>query len=159
MQANANSLNASTVQVRKNNYAAISDNKLNLTVLLDPVTYLPYTIRAYEDHLIYGRSTNDLVVYNYTTVAGVRLPQRIKIMYNEENMLLDMLTGPPKANPTFPAGYFDGLPISEVNNTFLQVPPSPAAPSKEYGEAEVFEFRYSLPGSNGHSLIPTFISR
>ena len=158
MQANRNSLNTSMVQVRKNNYPAITDNKLNLTVLLDPVTYLPYTIRAYEDHLIYGRSANDLVVYNYTSVAGVQLPQRIKIMYNEENMLLDMLTGPPKANPTFPAGYFDGLPVSEVKNTFLQVPPSPPTPSKEYGEAEVFEFRYFPPGSNEHSLIPKFFS-
>ena len=119
MQANGHSLNASVVQVRKNNYPAITDNKLSLTVLLDPVTYLPYTIRAYEDHLICDRSTNDLVVYNYTSVAGVQLPQRIKIMYNEENMLLDMLTGPPKANPTFPAGYFDGLPVNEVKNTFF----------------------------------------
>ena len=159
MQANGNFLNASIVQVRKNSYPAITDNKLNLTVIFDPVTYLPYTIRAYEDHLIYGRSTNDLVVYNYTSVAGVQLPQRIKIMYNEEQLLLDMLTGPPKTNPTFPTGYFDGLPVSEVKNTFLQVPPSPPAPSKEYGEAEVFEFRYSTAGSNEHSIIPTFISR
>ena len=142
MQANTKHITASTIQVRKNSYPALTDNKLNLTVLLDPVTYLPYSIRAYEDHHIYGMSANDLVVYNYTTVAGVQLPQRIKIMYNEENMLLDMLTYPPKANPKFEPGYFDGIPLSQVKNTEFGFSPAPAAKSDIYGEAEVFEFRY-----------------
>ena len=112
---------------------------LNITVAFDPSTYLPHIIRAYEDHRIFGNSSSDYIVYNYTTVQGVQVPQRIKLMYNEDNMMIDTLLGEIDANPQFPSGYFDGLPVDQVNDTAEQLPPTPPGLSAEYGIAEVWE--------------------
>lgn len=126
-------------------YPAITDPGLNITVAFRPDTFLPYLIRSYENHSIYGRSSNDYVVSNYTTVAGVKFPRRIKVVYNEDNLLVDTLIGDVKINPPFPLGFFDGLPESQINQTAFKSPPVPAEPSKQYDEAEVFENRLPSP--------------
>lgn len=113
-----------------------------MTVLFDPDTYLPHIIRVYEDHHIFGNSTSDFVVYNYTTVAGVKFPRRFKLLYNEDNLLIDFLIDNIDVNPSFPAGFFDGLPENQINSTIFQTPPVPAVVSAVYGDAEVFENRF-----------------
>lgn len=138
MQAN-DAATSSIVTVRNIEYPAVTDTKLSLTVIMDPTTYLPYLIRAYEDHHIFGPSTNDFVVYNYTSVGGMNFPRRIKVMYNEEHMLLDTLYDTVEVNPKFSTGYFDGIPLSEVKSTELGLSPAPAMAEAEYGDAEVFE--------------------
>jgi hypothetical protein len=127
------------ITVRSLEYPSVTDSNLNLTVIFDPETYLPYLIRAYEDHHVFGKSSNDFVVYNYTSVAGVQIPRRIKIMYNDQHMLLDSIYDTIEANPSFPSGYFDGIPVSEIKSTELGLSPSPAMIEVEYGDAEVFE--------------------
>lgn len=134
-------ITASQISVRSVDFPAVIDHILNLTVIFDPLTYLPYLVRAYEDHAIFGPSTNDLVLYNYTVVEGVSFPRRIKIMYNEQNMLFDTIIGDIEVNPTFPPNYFDGVSVSEINSTEAQLPPTKPMPSVEYGDAEVTEFR------------------
>ena len=132
---------ATTLTMHGISYPAVTDAYLNITVAFEPDTHLPYIIRSYEDHHIYGNSTSDFVVYNYTAVAGVRFPRRIKLMYNEDNMLIDTLIDTVEVNPSFPSDFFQGLPVSEVNRTLLQISPVPPSPSAEYGDAEVFENR------------------
>ncbi|KAI9851247.1 MAG: hypothetical protein M1838_004166 [Thelocarpon superellum] len=145
MQGHNGTLNASTLSIKGTSYPAITDRSLNLTVFIDPQTFLPCIVRANEDHHIYGPSTNDLVLYNYTAVGGVQFPQRIKIMYNEASLLLDMITSPPQVNPSFPNGFFDGPPMP------AQGPNEPVSSSTEYGSAEVFEFSMNLLWAGGYA--------
>ncbi len=121
-------------------HPSITDEVLNLTVILDRATMLPRIIRAYEDHYIYGPSTNDFVIYNYTSIGGLQLPQRLKYIYNEEHLLFDSLMDDIRTNSTFPIGYFDGPSLSNTNMT---EPGNVTAPisMEEYGDAEVFESR------------------
>lgn len=132
---------ASSLVVRDVPYPAVTNSELNITIAFRPDTFLPYIIRSYEYHHIFGKSSNDFVVYNYTEVSGVQFPRRIKIVYNEDNLLLDMLIDTVEVNPSFQSGFFQGLPASQVNTTAFKIPPVPATPSVEYGEAEVFETR------------------
>ncbi len=132
-------LTATTLNVRGVCYPAVTDVYLNITVTFKTDTYLPYIVRSYEDHHIFGRSSSDFVLYNYTFVSGVQFPRRIKLMYNEDNMLIDTLIDKIEVNPKFPSDYFVGLPADQINNTALRIPPLPPMPSAEYGDAEVFE--------------------
>jgi hypothetical protein len=116
MQANSAFTTASTTTVRDLQYPSVTDNSLNLTVIFDPSTHLPYLIRGYEDH-IFGKSSNDFVVYNYTSIGEVNIPHRIKAMHNEQHMLLDTIYDNTEINPAFPSGYFEGMPTAEVAST------------------------------------------
>lgn len=132
----------------------MTDHVHNLTVIFEPTTNLPYLVRAYEDHFIFGPSTNDLVLYNYTVVEGLAFPRRIKIMYNEQHMLFDSIIGHVDVNPSFPVGYFDGLSEAEIGMTEFQTPPTQPQASTEYGDAEVTEFRYDdITTAVGTSLL------
>ena len=148
---------SSTLLVRDVSYPAVTDTDLNITIAFRPDTFLPYIIRSYEYHEIFGESVNDFVIYNYTEVAGVHFPRRVKIVYNEDNLLLDTIIDTIEVNPSFPPDFFQGLPSSRVNETVFKIPPVPAKPSVEYGEAEVFEFRCAhLAVSNEDLLLTQF---
>lgn len=120
-------------------YPALAANSLNITVAFNSETNLPYIIRSYEDHHIFGKSANDFVVYNYTSFAGVQMPRRVKCMYNEDNLLIDALISDIDVNPNFAKDYFAGIPQSKIKETAFHLPPSPAMASAEYGEAQIFE--------------------
>lgn len=117
----------------------MTDTVTNITVILDPQTFLPTRIRAYEDHQIFGLSTNDFLVYNYTEVNGIQFPLNVRVLYNDK-MLIEMLTDSITANPTFDANFFAGLPLSEVDTTILALQPSVPQQSEFYNSAEVFEY-------------------
>ena len=142
MQANKAALESSIILVRKMSYPALTDKSTNISVLFDPDTFLPYLIRSYEDHQIFGLSSNDYVVYNYTKSAGVQVPQRIKVVYNEDNLLMDSIIGNVEMNPRFSPGFFSGIPAAAINQTLGGLSPTPPMLSDEYGEAEIFESRY-----------------
>jgi hypothetical protein len=144
-------LEALTITSHGLKYPALRDAYLSITVAFDPVTYLPHIIRAYEAHKIYGNSTNDFVVYNYTTINNVKFPQRIKLLYNEDSLLQDLLIDTIEVNPTFPDNYFEGLPASEIKNTFFQSPPQNPATSTEFGDAEIFEQTMNLLWYGGYA--------
>jgi len=97
---------ASTLTYHGIQYPAVTDVYLGITVAINPDTYLPYLVRSYEDHHIYGNSTSDFVLYNYTAIAGVQYPHRIKLMYNEDSLLIDTIIGDVAVNPSFPSDFF-----------------------------------------------------
>jgi hypothetical protein len=140
MQANTHGLSAQSITYHETGpFPAVTDHSLNITVVFDPETFLPYLIRSYENHLIFGNSTNDYVLTNYTESEGVQFPRLVQIMYNENNILLHSLRDNIIVNPTFGDNFFAGLPLSQINQTFSQLPPSAPASSTEYGAAEIFE--------------------
>ncbi|KAM6517704.1 hypothetical protein FSOLCH5_008671 [Fusarium solani] len=68
---------------------AVHDAVLNLTVIFDHETGLPYTIRSHESHGILGQSTQDLVLLGYTSVNGLQFPTRFKSIYNGHKVFAD----------------------------------------------------------------------
>ena len=136
-----NSTIATTLPFQGVDFPAVLDSSLGLAVLFDNETSLPYVVRIYEDHAIYGRSSNDLVLYNYTTVNNLQFPLHTKIIYNQKNVLVDTWFTPPVVNPSIEAGFFNGVPVSTINQTATKLPPTPANVSAVYGDAEVFEMR------------------
>ena len=108
------------------------DNILNLTVIFDANTTLPYIIRSYEDHGIYGPSTNDLVLYNYTSVNGVMYPRRFHTIYNKQHILMDYLVDTVIVNATLDPGFFDGPHGYQAQNVPVR--------NSSYGFAEIGEW-------------------
>ncbi|RNJ59407.1 hypothetical protein D7B24_002410 [Verticillium nonalfalfae] len=68
---------------------SIYDHSLDVSVILDPSTKLPYIIRSYENHGMFGRSTRDLMLQDYIDVSGVYFPRRFKGIYNEYRVYED----------------------------------------------------------------------
>ena len=131
---------ASTVNINNAGpHPALVNSALNLTVVFDPDTYLPTRVRAYENHKIFGPSTNDILLYNYTEIQGTHFARNVKLLYNEDLMLQEMLFDSITINATFPSNFFTGLPYNTINQTIFGLPPTPAAFSELYDTAEVFE--------------------
>jgi hypothetical protein len=90
---------------------------LALTIVFDPSTDLPYIIRLEEEHPIFGPSTYDLQLSNYTVVGGVQFPQRFQTIYDtplgSNAVLEDFLVESIDFNPSFPIDFFQGLPANE----------------------------------------------
>ena len=98
----------------------MTDEKLNLTVMFNASTGLPHIIRSYQDHPIYGPSTYDLQVSNYTAVDGVMFPRRFQSVYDNrlgsDAVLEDFLVEHIDMNPKFEADFFAGLPAHESDS-------------------------------------------
>ena len=130
---------------------AIYDCSKNLTVIFDPYTYLPKRIRAHEDHHILGPSTNDIMIYNYTNTDGIMFPRNLKLLYNQDMMLEEVLYDSITVNPNLSADFFAPLPMAAVNQTLFGIPPTKPEPSEEYGEAEVFEYSQNMFWAGGYN--------
>jgi hypothetical protein len=116
----------------------VYDAVLDVTIIFDPSSHLPYIIRSYEDNNVLGPSTSDLQVYNYTLIDGIMFPQRFVWVYNGA-VLEDFLVSDIIVNPDFPAGYFDGLPANAPG--LPRVAPQKSA---AYGHAELGEFSSNM---------------
>jgi hypothetical protein len=116
---------------------------LNLTVIFDPTTNLPFIIRSYEHHPVFGICTSDIQLSNYTSIDGVMFPQRFLTIYNtplESNSVLeDFLVEHIEINPAFPQNFFDGLPANMTES--VKVAP---AQIPEYSHAEIGEFHSNM---------------
>ncbi|KAH8633344.1 hypothetical protein IG631_11978 [Alternaria alternata] len=86
---------------------AVIDQSLNISVLFDPDTYLPFAIRTYEDHPFFGPSTNDLRVYDYIRVDGLMIPRHFKIIYNNKRLTTDFLADEVSVNFDVDPSFFD----------------------------------------------------
>lgn len=139
--ASSNShITASTLEVNGiRGHPSITDASTNITVVFDPETFLPSRIRVYEDHQIFGRSTSDMLLYNYTEIDGIKFAKNVKLLYNEDLMVLEMLYGSIKTNPSLPTNFFLGLPSTIINETIFELQPAAAEVSETYTSAEVFE--------------------
>ncbi|RSL52537.1 hypothetical protein CEP54_010869 [Fusarium duplospermum] len=89
-------------------HQAIYDETLDISVLLDEVTHLPYIIRSYETHNFFGPSTNDLFLRDYVSVEGVKFPRRLQTIYNNKHLLTDYTVANISVNTMIPAELFDG---------------------------------------------------
>jgi len=152
LQSANGTLSTSAIEINDGRFhPAITDSSINLTVIFDPETYLPARVRAYENHPIFGPSTNDVVMYNYTTANVISLPQNVKLLYNEDLMLQEILFDTFEINPSLSPDFFEGLPIAISNQTFSGAPPVPAQHSEIFSPAEIFEssqnFIYAGPYS------------
>jgi hypothetical protein len=73
-------------------FPAIYNSALQIITLLNATDSLTYIIRTYEDHAIFGNSTNDLILVNYTKVEAdeafkLLLPRRFQTLYNTAGIL------------------------------------------------------------------------
>lgn len=120
------------------------DSTLDLTVIFDRFTDLPYIIRTEENHSIYGISTNDLYLSNYKTVKGIRFPHQVQTVYNSSTQRLnavleDYIIETITVDPDFPENIFEGL---EEEKSFFPK----AAPKKIDGisHARITEFSSNM---------------
>ncbi|KAI8669619.1 hypothetical protein NCS57_00777200 [Fusarium keratoplasticum] len=91
-------------------HRAIYDKTLDISVLLEEDTKLPYLIRSYENHSFFGPSTNDLFLNDYVTVKGVKFPRRFQTIYNRKHLLTEYSVAKVLVNPGIPSTRFDGPP-------------------------------------------------
>ncbi|RTE68868.1 hypothetical protein BHE90_016758 [Fusarium euwallaceae] len=91
-------------------HEAIYDETLDLSVLLDDVTHLPYIIRSYENHNFFGPSTHDLFLSDYVSVEGVKFPRRLQTIYNRKHLLTDYTVANISVNTMIPPELFDAPP-------------------------------------------------
>ncbi|GFP60251.1 hypothetical protein TASIC1_0017001300 [Trichoderma asperellum] len=110
---------------------------LDLLLLIDRSTFLPFAVRAPENHLIFGPSTSDMIFFNYSNVSfdghHVKFPHRIQTLYNTVSVIEDFTIDELTVNPKFEADFF-----SPSNSTKI----SHMAPrsSSDYPRSEVHEF-------------------
>ncbi|KAH6898054.1 hypothetical protein B0T10DRAFT_577522 [Thelonectria olida] len=116
-------------------YTDVHDHDLDIIVAFDKATKFPFIIRSFENHAIFGRTENDLRLFNYTEVNGMYFPTQRLVIYNDTSVLEQTAFSNIITNPSFPRGFFDGLEASKS--------PSPkVAPAKslEYSHAEIGEY-------------------
>ena len=95
---------------------AVYDPITNLTIGMDPTTYLPHVVRISEYNQVFGASTNDLYLANYqppnssNTSTSMMLPRRFETVYNGGATIQDVLFENVEINPVFDAGQFDVQP-------------------------------------------------
>ena len=109
---------------------AIDHPALNLTLAFND--NFPFMIRSQEQRRIFGNSTSDVILSNYSNFGSVLLPRRIQTVYNNFNMIEDMFLDNISINPTWQAGYFD----PQFTNSTSMAP----SQSEEYPRSEVHEF-------------------
>ncbi|KAL6712908.1 hypothetical protein ACLMJK_009463 [Lecanora helva] len=109
---------------------AIDHPGLNLTLIINE--NLPYMVRSYEQHRIFGNSTSDVIFSNYSSFGSLLLPRRIQTVYNNFNMIEDIFLDNILTNPARLTGFFDA---DSTNTTSM-----PPAQSAEYPKSEVHEF-------------------
>lgn len=119
---------------------------IDLELLIDPLTNLPFSIRSYENHTVFGLSTSDLTFANWTQTIvddehSVLLPRRFITVYNSKYSLEDFIVDEIVINPVFPSDYFDADEFRSLNiSASASLQPSPPSESAEYPLSEVHEF-------------------
>lgn len=85
----------------------VFDQALNMSIIFNPDTYLPFAIRTYEDHPFFGPSTNDLRVYDFISVNGLMIPRHYKTIYNNQRLCIDFLADDISVNTEVEPSFFD----------------------------------------------------
>lgn len=116
----------------------IFNSVLDLTIIFDKDTFLPYMIRSHENNKIFGSSTSDLVLSDYQPIqvsntTSVMIPRRFQTVYNSRDTLEDFLVESVELNPAFGEDFF------EPDGRFTKPEHGPEK-SAEYDHAEVHGF-------------------
>ncbi|EHK16190.1 uncharacterized protein TRIVIDRAFT_163307 [Trichoderma virens Gv29-8] len=111
-------------------------------LIVNATSHRPYKIRSLENHATYGKSTNDLLLSNYSTVSfddnsrlKLQLPYRLQTIYNSTDVLEDVKLDSISVNPLIKAGFFDPV-LPSKDTSSPQVPKQSAL----YPRSEVHEF-------------------
>lgn len=102
---------------------AVFDQTLNMSILFNPETYLPFAIRTYEEHPFFGPSTNDLRVLDYTSINGLMIPRRFKMVYNNEHLTTDFRADEVSVNIDVEPTFFE-IPTERSASTIPIVDPA-----------------------------------
>ncbi|EXA32923.1 hypothetical protein FOVG_15896 [Fusarium oxysporum f. sp. pisi HDV247] len=116
-------------------FPAVHDKDLDLTVAFNLETKLPFVFRSFEDHAIFGRTENDLRLFNYKEVNGIMFPTQRLVVQNGTSVLEQTTFAKVIPNPKFPDDFFDGL--DEDKSATPRVPPSKI---DGYSHAEIGEY-------------------
>lgn len=127
-------------------YPTLSLSQLNLQLLVNNGTWLPYAVRSTENHGVYGQSTNDVVFSNYANVSfgtsrTINYPTLIQTIYNDIYVIEDITVENITANAQFPTDFFRAVP-QDAPEGVPGDPYHPHAPhtDEEYPRSEVHEF-------------------
>jgi hypothetical protein len=126
-------------------FPAIASPDLQMTLVLNDTTMLPYMMRSYESHAIFGLSTNDIVFSDYRPVKlhgniSLLLPHRFQTVYNSKDVIEDFVVESIALNPVFPPDFFAPLPRNSENSESSNDADSTATSSSTYNRAEVHDF-------------------
>lgn len=77
----------------------VHDYTLGISVLFHPESYLPYVIRSLDAHPLFGLSSYDLLLNNYTRVNGIAFPMRYTTILNNNKFIGDYKVGEVLVNP------------------------------------------------------------
>ncbi|KAL7934339.1 metallo-beta-lactamase superfamily protein [Trichoderma chlorosporum] len=142
LEVEKHQISSQVVEYHDVQHQAVLDETMNILIIFDNASGLPYIIRSFENHDIYGPTTNDLLLFDYASVNGFMYPQRQLQFYNATSIVADGTYPAAQVNPTFAADFFDGLPLSQTTTT-----PAPPKSQPGYGHAELGEYwRNSLWG-------------
>jgi glyoxylase-like metal-dependent hydrolase (beta-lactamase superfamily II) len=128
--------------VTKNRLRVLELVDSELSLIINATSHKPYKIRSWENHPTFGKSTNDLLLSNYSKVSfddnsalSLQLPYRLQTVYNSSTVLEDVKLDSIAINPAIKAGFFDPVLSAEDKS-------SPQAPKQGtlYPRAEVHEF-------------------
>ncbi|KAK9444714.1 hypothetical protein VB005_01778 [Metarhizium brunneum] len=131
-------ITADAVDINGVEHFTVHDPALGIFVIFDSITHYPRIIRSFEDHAIFGRTTHDLQLFNYTEVSGIQFPTRQMVLYNGDAIIEDAVVSKITINPDFGSGLFDGL---SANETKTQPEPPKMIPG--YSHAEIGEYWYN----------------
>jgi hypothetical protein len=112
----------------------VHDPQLNLTIALDPDSFLPLIVRSFEDHPTRGLTFKDLQLFDYTEAEGVQFPRQQKMLY-DDFILEETEVSRVHVNVIFDADFFQGLDSNETTT----IPSSPET-APDYGHALLGEF-------------------
>ncbi|PVH69972.1 hypothetical protein DL98DRAFT_621263 [Cadophora sp. DSE1049] len=119
---------------------SVHDNVLNLSVIFDPESHLPLIIRALDYHPLFGPSTYDLLLKNYTRVNGISYPTRFQTILNNKHLIMDYEVRQVLVNPLLNTATFEG----PANRSQLQPPVSDSQYS--FGEIATWSESYMWYG-------------
>ncbi|KAM0418903.1 hypothetical protein ACHAPT_012168 [Fusarium lateritium] len=102
-------LTQTTVTINNVDLPAVHDQILDIVVAFDLETKLPFIIRSFEDHAIFGRTENDLRLFNYTEVDGIQFPTHRLILQNGVSVVEQTVFSKVTPNPDFSGDFFEGL--------------------------------------------------
>jgi len=127
-------------------YPTLRHPELNLELLVNNGTWLPYAVRSTENHWIYALSTSDIVFSNYAPVnfgqsRTIQYPRRVQTVYNDLYIVEDVVNENITVNPQYEDNFFTAAP-PEVPAGVSGDPYSPHPPhtDNEYSRSEVHEF-------------------
>jgi hypothetical protein len=132
--------------ISKQTYSSINDNTLGLSMLIDMNTNLPYGVRSPEDHVVFGKSTSDLVLSAWAKVSSgnstMLFPHRFQTVYNSEAVLEDFVITSVVTNADLPSDYFEPQIAPHPSGGQSQTSTKPSRPARnpEYSRSEVHEF-------------------